>query len=60
VGVWGGAPPPHTPTPQSPIPNPHFFVCVVLILFQKIIKIIFLKIINFEKWDKENIPKVNY
>jgi hypothetical protein len=44
------------PNPQSPIPNPH----VVLILFQKIIKIIFLKIINFEKWDKENIPKVNY
>jgi len=23
-GVWGPRPNPQTPTPQSPIPNPHF------------------------------------
>jgi len=31
-GVWGVAPPPQPPNPQSPIPNPHplYFKCFLL------------------------------
>jgi len=27
-GVWGAAPPPQTPNPQSPIPNPQFYIII--------------------------------